>query len=112
MSMFDALKLFGKIGEIKDKVKDAKERLQFMKVQEESEDQKIVILLNALKEIREIQIDNSYLNPEKKAALQAALVETLNKALQKAEKTGKDEIKKDLEGSLPEIPGLDLSNLF
>lgn len=109
--MFDAFKLMGKFGEIKDKMKEMKEQLPFIPVYEETEDQKIKVYATADKSIKKIEIDDSLLGAENKENLQVQLVEILNKTKAQAEQKSKEETKKRLEGVLPDMPGLDMDNL-
>ncbi len=54
--MFDALKLIGKFSEIKDKMKDVKQRLQFVEIIHETEDGLITVYATAAKEIKKIEL--------------------------------------------------------
>lgn len=110
-NMFDAFKMIGKLGEIKDQMKEVKERLKFVGIEHESEDGLIKVYVNAVKDVKKIEINENMLNPAAKADLEQKLVETLNQALQKADEKGKAETKEALKGSLPDIPGLDPDNL-
>lgn len=49
---------------------------------------------------------------EDKEMLQDLTVAAINIALEKADTSAKEEIKKQTEGIMPNIPGMDMGNLF
>lgn len=110
-NMLDAMKLFGRMGEIKDKIKEVKEELKFVKIVHESDDGLIKIYLDALKEIKKIELNSNMLTPDSKEDLEVRLVKEVNTAFKKADEVGKAKTKEALKGTLPDIPGLDLDNL-
>jgi len=59
-----------------------------------------------------IDIDDSLLQKEDKEMLQDLTVAAVNIALEKADASAKEEIKKHTEGIMPNIPGMDMGNLF
>ena len=109
--MLDAFKLIGKLGEIKDKMKEVKERLQYIKIIHETEDGLIKVYATATKEIKKIEINENMLVPVAKKDLEEKLVKALNDTISKCDKEGKKETKESLKGSLPNIPGLNIDNL-
>ncbi len=109
--MNDMFSMMGKLGEVKEKVQEVKEKLPFMELEEQSDDGLVTVKFAADKQINHISIDDSLLNSEKKENLQYHITETINAAMEKADATYKDEMKKNLEGHLPNIPGLDMDNL-
>lgn len=109
--MFDTFKLIGKLSEIKDKMKDVKQRLQFVEIIHESDDGLIKIYANAVKEIKKIEINEHMITPMAKADLEERVKNEINETLKKCDAEGKAATKEALKGSLPDIPGLDLENL-
>ncbi|MFC2113991.1 YbaB/EbfC family nucleoid-associated protein [Bacteroidota bacterium] len=109
--MFDTFKLLGKLSEIKDKMKDVKQRLQFVEVIHETDDSLIKVYANAVKEIKKIEINENMITPMAKTDLEERLKNAINETLKKCDILGKAETKEALAGSLPDIPGLDLDNL-
>lgn len=109
--MMDMFNILGKLGEVKSKMQEVKEKLPFIKVEAISFDQSIKVIATADKKIQSIEIDDSLLSGEKKDQLQEELKETINEALLKAGAKAKEEMKTNLEGTIPNIPGLDFDNL-
>ena len=103
--------MMGKLSEVKEKMQEVKEKLPFMELEEKSEDGLITVYFTADKQINKVAIDDSLLTAETKENLQYQIMETVNAAMEKADATYKDEMKKNLEGYLPNIPGMDLNNL-
>lgn len=109
--MFDAFKLIGKLSEIKDKMKDVKQRLQFVEITHQTEDGLIKVYATAAREIKKIDINENMLLPVAKIELEKKLVAAINETLAICDKEGKAATKEALKGSLPDIPGLDIENL-
>ncbi|MBT3301490.1 MAG: hypothetical protein HN600_03070 [Bacteroidetes bacterium] len=109
--MFDAFKLIGKFSEIKDKMKDVKQRLQFVEIIHETEDRLITVYATAAKKIKKIELNENMLLPSEKKQLEQKLVVAINDTIAKCDKEGKAATKEALKGSLPDIPGLDIENL-
>lgn len=109
--MFDAFKMFGKIGEMKKMAEEVKKSLELIEVIEKSEDSLIEIKLTAGKIIKEINIDESLLSRQPKIDLEKRLVKVINSGLKKAEAKGQEIMKENLKDTMPNIPGFDLDNL-
>jgi len=112
MSMLDTFKIMAKLSEAKTKINELKERLPFMGITEESPDGLIKISVSADKVVRRLEINENMLLPVAKADLEAKLQETINTAIAKADAMYKDELKKTLEGVLPDVPGVDLAGIL
>ena len=112
MSMLDTFKIMAKLGEAKTKINELKDRLPFMGITEESADGLIKIAVSADRVIRRLEINENMLLPVAKADLEAKLQETINAAIIKADLMYKDELKKTLEGVLPDVPGVDLAGIL
>ena len=110
-NMFDAMKMLGKLGEIKQKAKLVKEKLKSIEITESSEDQLVKVVMTADKSIKRIEINENLLNLQAKNDLEEKIVEALNIGYKSAEKRSQEELKENLKDSLPDIPGLDLENL-
>lgn len=110
-NMFDAIKMLGKMNELKGKMNQVREKLAGMMIEEWSDDRMIKVTVSGDKKISEIHIHENLFYPAAKQDLENRLVATLNSAFVKAENTSKEELKKEMEGILPDIPGLDLGNL-
>jgi DNA-binding protein YbaB len=68
--------------------------------------------VNGKKQLVAIEVDPSLLKGDDKIILQDLIVAAVNKANEDAEILAKEEIRKSTEGLLPNIPGLDLTNLM
>lgn len=109
--MFDTFRLLGKLSEIKDKMKDVKQRLQFVEVIHRTDDGLITVYATASKEIKKIDLNENLLLPSEKNTLEEKLVHAINDTIVKCDQEGKAATKEALKGTLPDIPGLDLENL-
>lgn len=109
--MNDMFSMMGKLGEVKDKMQEVKEKLPFMELEETSDDGLVTVKCTADKQINDISIDQTLISADNQNNLQYQVTETVNAAMEKADATYKAEMKKNLEGYMPNIPGLDLNNL-
>ena len=110
--MFDMMNMMGKMKDIQAKMKEAQANLVNIKVEGESGGGMVKVTVNGAKQVESIQIDDDLVKPEDKEMLQDLTVAAINKALQEVEIKAKEELKKSTEGLLPNIPGMDLSNMF
>ena len=60
----------------------------------------------------DLDIDPTILKAEDKILIQDLSIAAINKALEEVEVLAKEELKKSTEGLIPNIPGMDLSNLM
>ena len=109
--MFDMFSMMGKIKEVQAKMKDAQDSLQFITVSAESGAGLVKAKANGLRKLVSLEIDSSLLNQEDKEMLTDLVVAAVNKAMNEAGDKARDEMKRQTEGLLPNIPGLDLSSL-
>ena len=109
--MFDMFKMLGRIGEIKEKMAEVKAKLGSIIIEESELDGTVVVQISADKVIRSIQTSAAFYEKYSVEERQDILVEAVNNAIQKAEARSKEETQKEMQGVLPEIPGLDLSNM-
>jgi DNA-binding YbaB/EbfC family protein len=110
--MFDMMNMLGKMKDIQARLKQAQENLVHLKVFGESGGGMVKATLNGKKHLLAIEIDPSLLKETDKQILQDLIVAAVNKASEEAEIQAKEQMKKSTEGLLPNIPGMDLSNLF
>lgn len=109
--MFNMMNMFGKLNDIKEKVAETKEKFPFIEVEETHPESKVKVKVTADKKLQSIEIPEEVLAKDSREEMQQKVVEAVNNALEKAGARGKEELKKNLEGSLPDIPGLDLDKL-
>ena len=109
--MFDMFSMMGKLKEVQAKMKEAQDNLQFITVTSESGAGLVKAKVNGLRKLISLEIDDSLLNKEDKEMVSDLIVAAVNKAMDEVGEKAKDEMKRQTEGLLPNIPGLDFSNL-
>ncbi|WP_422003746.1 YbaB/EbfC family nucleoid-associated protein [Roseivirga pacifica] len=110
--MFDMMKMMGKVKEMQAKMKEAQENLEYIKETGESGAGMVKATVNGKKQVVSIDIDEGLLTKEDKEMLQDLTVAAINNAMEKADISAKEEIKKSTEGIMPNIPGMDFGNMF
>lgn len=110
--MFDMMKMMGKMKEVQARLKEAQDKLSFVTAVGESGGGMVKATVNGKKQVVLLDIDPSILNSTDKILIQDLVIAAVNIATEKAEALAKEELKKSTEGLLPNIPGLDLSNLM
>jgi DNA-binding YbaB/EbfC family protein len=110
--MFDMMKMMGKMKEVQARMKEAQDNLVNVRADGESGAGMVKATVNGKKQLVAIEVDPSLLKSDDKIILQDLIVAAVNKANEDAEILAKEEIRKSTEGLLPNIPGLDLSNLM
>ena len=111
-AMFDMMKMMGKVKEMQGKMQEAQEKLSQLRETGESGAGMVKATVNGKKEVLSIDIDPSLLTKEDKEMVQDLTVAAVNNALTKADVLAKEEMKKSTEGIMPNIPGMDLGNMF
>lgn len=97
--------MMGKLKETQEKVKQTKERLNSVLIDEQSSDGKLKITITANREIKSIEMDETLL--QDKEQLEDYLVLTLNKAIEKATNVNETELAAVAKDGMPNIPGMD-----
>ena len=110
--MFDMMKMMGKMKEVQARIKESQDKLGTIYATGEAGAGLVKAKVSGKKQLVTIDIDPSLLKVEDKTILQDLVVAAVNKASEEAEALAKEEIRKSTEGLLPNIPGLDLSNLM
>lgn len=110
--MFDMMKMMGKVKEVQEKMKQAQEELGTVTAEAESGGGLVKAVVNGRKEVVSIQIDPSIIKPEDAELMQDLVVAAVNLAIQSVEVKAKEYLKKATEGVMPNIPGMDFSNLM
>ena len=106
------MKMMGKVKEMQAKMKEAQDKLEFIEETGEAGAGMVKATVNGKKSVISIDIDESLLNKEDKEMIQDLTVAAINNALEKADARAKEEIRKSTDGLMPNIPGMDLGNLF
>jgi nucleoid-associated protein EbfC len=102
----DIMGMMGKIKETQQKVEETKKRLDSVLIDEKSSDNLIEITLTANRKIKSITINDSLL--EDKEMLEDYLINTLNKAIEKATNVNETELAAVAKEGMPNIPGMDM----
>jgi len=102
----DIMGMMGKIKETQQKVEETKKRLDSVLIDEKSSNNLINITLTANRIIKNIIIDDSLLSD--KEMLEDYLINTLNKAIEKATNVNETELAAVAKEGMPNIPGMDL----
>jgi len=102
----DIMGMMGKIKETQQKVEETKKRLDSVLIDEKSSDNLINITLTANRKIKNIIIDDSLLSD--KEMLEDYLINTLNKAIEKATNVNETELAAVAKEGMPNIPGMDM----
>lgn len=99
--MFD---MFGKLGEMKEKMENVKQKLDTIMVSGASPNDLVVVEMTANKRATAVKINNDLLQDVEQ--LEDMLVIAINRAIENAENTAESEMKAATAGMLPNIPGL------
>jgi len=110
--MFDMMKMMGKMKEVQARLKEAQDNLALLKVSDESGGGMVRATVNGKRQLIALDIDAAILKAEDKTVLQDLIIAAVNKASDAAEIQAKEQLKKSTEGLIPNIPGMDLSNLM
>lgn len=98
--------MMGKIKETQEKVEATKKRLDTVLIDEKSNDGLLEITLTANRKIKNISIAEDLL--QDKDMLEDYLVNTLNKAIERATNVNETELAAVAKEGMPNIPGMDL----
>ena len=110
--MFDITKMLGKIKEAQSKMQQVQNNLAKFVATAESGAGMVKATVDGKKQVVNLEIDDTLLNPKDKDMLRDLVIAAINKAMDNVSVQIKEEIKKQTEGSVPNIPGVDLSSFF
>jgi DNA-binding YbaB/EbfC family protein len=110
--MLDMIGMMGKVKEMQARLKEAQDNLVHLKATAESGGGMVKAVVNGKKQLLSLDIDPTLLKKEDQIILQDLVVAAVNKATEEADIMAKEELRKSTEGILPNIPGLDFSNLM
>ncbi len=102
----DLMGMMGKIKETQEKVEATKKRLDTVLIDEKSSDGLLEVTLTANRKIKNISISDDLL--QDKEMLEDYLVNTLNKAIERATNINETELAAVAKEGMPNIPGMDL----
>jgi DNA-binding YbaB/EbfC family protein len=110
--MFDFMNMMNKVKEAQAKIKEAQSKLAHLQATAESGAGLVKVKVNGERKVLTIEIDESLFNPADKDMLSDLTVAAINKAMVEIEVKIKEHMKSATEGLMPNIPGMDLGNLF
>ncbi|MEI9918210.1 MAG: YbaB/EbfC family nucleoid-associated protein [Bacteroidota bacterium] len=110
--MMDMFNMMGKVKELQARLKEAQDNLVHVQATGESGGGMVKATVNGKKQVISIDIDPSLLKSDDKPIVQDLVVAAINKAMDEADILAKEELRKSTDGILPNIPGLDFSNLM
>jgi len=110
--MIDMMKMMGKMKEVQARMKEAQDNLVTIKATGESGGGMVKATVNGKKQLVDLDIDPTILKSEDKVLVQDLTIAAINKALDEADVLARESLKKSTEGLLPNIPGMDFSNLM
>lgn len=110
--MFDMMKMMGKVKEMQAKMQEAQSKLEYIQETGEAGAGMVKATVNGKKQVISIDIDESLMTKSDKETVQDLTVAAINMAMDKAEISAKEEIRKSTEGIMPNIPGMDLGSMF
>ncbi|MGH2665997.1 YbaB/EbfC family nucleoid-associated protein [Flavobacterium sp.] len=102
----DMMGMMGKLKEAQQKIEETKKRLDFVLIDEQSNDGLLKATVTANRKIKSITIDDSLLND--KEQLEDYLLLILNKAIVKASNINEAELAAAAKDGMPNIPGMDM----
>lgn len=106
------MKMMGKMKEVQARMKEAQENLVHIKASGEAGGGMVKATVNGKKQLIALDIDPTILKADDKVLIQDLSIAAINKALEDVEVLAKEELRKSTEGLIPNIPGMDLSNLM
>jgi len=107
--MFNLSDMMGKFQDMQSRLKEVKEQLDDVLVESEAGGGMVRVTANANRKILKIDIDSDVIDKEDPEMMTDLITAAVNKALEKAEARGREELESATKGILPNIPGLDLS---
>lgn len=102
----DIMGIMGKLKETQQRVEETKKRLDFVLIDEKSNDGLVDVTLTANRKIKNISISDELLAD--KEMLEDYLVNVLNKAIEKATNVHETELAAVAKEGMPNIPGMDM----
>lgn len=99
----------GKFQDMQQKLKEARDKMDEIMVDAESGGGMVRVTANANRRILKINIDADIVDKDDPEMMADLITAAVNKALEKAEAKGKEELEGATKGMLPNIPGLDLT---
>ncbi|MAJ51938.1 MAG: DNA-binding protein [Flammeovirgaceae bacterium] len=110
--MLDMMKMMGKVKEVQEKIKVAKEELGNLFVESDSGAGLVTARFNGNKELLDLKIDDSLYGKDDKELQKDLIIAAVNKGIKAAGDKSKEHLQKATHGMLPNIPGMDLNSMI
>lgn len=110
--MFDLMNIMNKVKEAQAKIKETQAKLVHLTAEGEAGAGMVKVSVNGNRKVVSIEMDDSLINPADKEMLSDLTVAAINKAMEAIEIKIKEEMKSATDGMMPNIPGMDLGNMF
>ncbi len=110
--MFDMNQMLGKMQEIQAKMKEVQDNLGKITTSAESGGGMVKATVNGKRQVVNLEIDKDLLKPEDQEMLEDLSVAAINRALEDIEIKIKEEMRKQTQGVIPNIPGFDFGNMM
>lgn len=107
--MFNIGDMMGKFQEMQSRLQETRDQMESIIVESESGGGMVRVVANANRKVMKIEIDPDIIDKDDPEIMADLITAAVNKALEKAEERGKEELEGATKGMLPNIPGLDLS---
>ncbi len=98
MGMFD---MMGKLNELKKNVEETRAQLAQTEIEGEAGGGMVRVRGNAMRQISQVEIDDSLMTPDRKEELEDLLVVAINRMLDKARQREEEELKNAAGGLIP-----------
>jgi len=99
--------MFGKIQEMQSKMQENQAKLAEVTVEAEAGGGMVKVQANGLRQILSVKFDEDVIDPNDKEMLEDLVVAGVNKALEQADETAKNQMQNAYKGMMP--GGMDLS---
>ena len=106
------MKMMGKVKEVQEKMKIAKEELGNICVESDAGAGLVIARFNGNKELLDLKIDDSLYEKEDKELQKDLIIAAVNKGIKAADDKSKEHLQKATQGMLPNIPGMDLNSMM
>ena len=106
------MKMMGKLKEVQEKLKVAKEELGNIFIESNSGAGLVTARFNGNKELIDLKIDDSLYRKDDKELQKDLIIAAINKGIKDAEDKSKEHLRKATQGMLPNIPGMDLNTMM
>ena len=104
--------MMGKVKEVQEKLKFAKEELGNIFIESNSGAGLVTARFNGNKELIDLKIDDSLYGKDDRELQKDLIIAAVNKGIKDAEDKSKEHLQKATQGMLPNIPGMDLNGMI